>query len=41
MTYRVREDGRQYVVVAAGGHGGLGTRPGDYMIAYALGTLVK
>jgi quinoprotein glucose dehydrogenase len=29
-------DGRQYVVIAAGGHGGLGTRPGDYVIAYAL-----
>ena len=41
MTYRLREDGRQYVVVAAGGHGGLGTRPGDYVIAYALGTSVR
>ena len=36
MTYRLREAGKQYVVVAAGGHGGLGTRPGDYLIAYAL-----
>jgi quinoprotein glucose dehydrogenase len=35
MTY-VASDGRQYVVIAAGGHGGLGTRPGDYVVAYAL-----
>jgi quinoprotein glucose dehydrogenase len=36
MTYRVRPDGRQYVVIAAGGHGTLGTTPGDWVIAYAL-----
>ena len=36
MTYRVREDGRQYVVIAAGGHGTLGTEPGDWVVAYAL-----
>jgi quinoprotein glucose dehydrogenase len=36
MTYRVREGGRQYVVIAAGGHGTLGTTPGDWVIAYAL-----
>ena len=35
MTYR-GSDGRQYVVVAAGGHGSLGTRTGDDVIAYAL-----
>lgn len=29
-------DGRQYVVVAAGGHGSLGTKAGDSVIAYAL-----
>jgi quinoprotein glucose dehydrogenase len=29
-------DGRQYVVVAAGGHGSLGTKAGDAVIAYAL-----
>lgn len=34
MTYAV--NGRQYVVTAAGGHGSLGTKPGDYVIAYAL-----
>ncbi len=35
MTYRGR-DGRQFVVVAAGGHGSLGTKTGDSVIAYAL-----
>ncbi len=35
MTYAV-EDGRQFVVMVAGGHGSIGTKPGDYVIAYAL-----
>ena len=35
MSYQGR-DGRQYVVVAAGGHGSLGTKAGDALIAYAL-----
>lgn len=35
MTYAV-EDGRQFVVMVAGGHGSVGTKPGDYVIAYAL-----
>jgi quinoprotein glucose dehydrogenase len=35
MSYQ-GEDGRQYVLVVAGGHGSLGTRPGDAVIAYAL-----
>ena len=35
MSYTGR-DGRQYVVVAAGGHGSLGTQAGDSVIAYAL-----
>jgi len=35
MTY-VASDGRQYVVITAGGHGALGTRYGDYTIAYRL-----
>jgi quinoprotein glucose dehydrogenase len=35
MTYQ-GADGRQYVVVVAGGHGTLGTDPGDSVIAYAL-----
>lgn len=34
MSYAV--DGKQYVVIAAGGHAGLGTRSGDYVMAYAL-----
>jgi len=34
MTYDA--DGRQFVVIAAGGHGGLGTRQGDYVVAFAL-----
>jgi quinoprotein glucose dehydrogenase len=35
MTY-VGSDGRQYLLVVAGGHGSLGTKPGDSVIAYAL-----
>lgn len=35
MTFE-GEDGRQYVVVVAGGHGSTGTKAGDYVIAYAL-----
>jgi len=35
MTYQL--GGRQYVVIAAGGHGGMGTRRGDYLVAFALG----
>lgn len=34
MTYEVK--GRQFVVVAAGGHGGLGTKRGDHVVAFAL-----
>lgn len=34
-TYR-GADGRQYVVVVAGGHGSTGTKAGDSVIAYAL-----
>ena len=39
MTYRVEfEDGsaRQYVVIAAGGHGRAGTTLGDSLVAFAL-----
>lgn len=32
----VGRDGRQYIVVAAGGHGSLGTKAGDSVVAYAL-----
>jgi quinoprotein glucose dehydrogenase len=35
MTYK-GTDGRQYLLVVAGGHGSLGTRAGDSVIAYAL-----
>ena len=34
MSYAI--NGRQYVLIAAGGHGGLGTKTGDYLVAYAL-----
>jgi quinoprotein glucose dehydrogenase len=36
MTYQVRPDGRQFVVIAAGGHWGGGSPPGDYLVAFAL-----
>ena len=34
MTYQW--NGKQYVVIAAGGHGKLGTKLGDYVVAYSL-----
>jgi quinoprotein glucose dehydrogenase len=34
MTYQL--GGRQYIVIAAGGHGRLGTTRGDYLVAFAL-----
>ena len=37
MTYTLEESGKQYVVIAAGGHSRLGTTTGDYVIAFALG----
>jgi quinoprotein glucose dehydrogenase len=36
MTYRSRPDGKQFVVIAAGGHGKLGTKLGDALVAFAL-----
>ncbi len=36
MTYRVRPDGRQFVVIAAGGHFPLGSPSDDVLVAYAL-----
>jgi quinoprotein glucose dehydrogenase len=36
MSYRVRPGGKQYVVIAAGGHGRGGTRLGDFIVAFAL-----
>jgi quinoprotein glucose dehydrogenase len=35
MTYAM-DDGKQYVVIVAGGHGSVGTKAGDYVIAYTL-----
>jgi quinoprotein glucose dehydrogenase len=34
MTYQ--QNGRQYVVIAAGGHGKLGTTLGDSLVAFTL-----
>ena len=34
MTYT--QNGRQYVVISAGGHGGMGSTRGDYVVAFAL-----
>ncbi|NTJ26423.1 glucose/quinate/shikimate family membrane-bound PQQ-dependent dehydrogenase [Agrobacterium rhizogenes] len=34
MTYTA--DDKQYVLIVAGGHGSVGTKPGDYVIAYRL-----
>jgi quinoprotein glucose dehydrogenase len=36
MTYRAGADQRQFVVIAAGGHDGLGTPRGDSVVAFAL-----
>ncbi|MFC6619801.1 membrane-bound PQQ-dependent dehydrogenase, glucose/quinate/shikimate family [Novosphingobium panipatense] len=36
MSYWSAESGRQFVVIAAGGHGSLGTKAGDSIVAYAL-----
>jgi quinoprotein glucose dehydrogenase len=35
MTYHAA-NGKQYLVIAAGGHGKLGTRRGDWVVAFAL-----
>jgi len=36
MTYRLGPEQRQFVVIAAGGHGLMGTRLGDAVVAFAL-----
>jgi quinoprotein glucose dehydrogenase len=36
ITYRSTEQGRQFVIIAAGGHGRLGTDIGDSVVAFAL-----
>ena len=34
ITYEI--NGKQYVVIMAGGHGSFGTKKGDYLVAYIL-----
>jgi quinoprotein glucose dehydrogenase len=36
ITYKLRPDGKQYLVIAPGGHRRLGSKLGDYVIAYTL-----
>ena len=36
MTYQIDRGGKQYIVIAAGGHGKLGTKMGDYVVAFSL-----
>jgi quinoprotein glucose dehydrogenase len=36
MSYVSPESGRQFIVIYAGGYGGLQTRMGDYVVAFAL-----
>lgn len=36
MTYKLSAQGKQYVVIGAGGHGKLGSKLGDSVVAYAL-----
>jgi quinoprotein glucose dehydrogenase len=36
MSYRVRDGGRQFVVIAAGGHSQMRSRRGDRLVAFAL-----
>ncbi len=36
MTYYDSAQKRQLVVIAAGGHGSLGTKQGDYVVAFGL-----
>ena len=36
LTYTSGRTGKQYVVIAAGGHGFMGTTAGDHVVAYAL-----
>lgn len=36
MSYVSDKTGKQYVVIMAGGHGSLGTKMGDSLLAFAL-----
>jgi quinoprotein glucose dehydrogenase len=37
ISYRLKSGGKQYLVIAAGGHGALGVEPGDALVAFTLG----
>ena len=37
LTYRVGQDSKQFVVIAAGGHALMGTTQGDAVVAFTLG----
>ncbi len=36
ITYKLRSDGKQFLVIAPGGHVDIGSKLGDYVIAYTL-----
>jgi quinoprotein glucose dehydrogenase len=36
MTYQLRRNGKQFLVICAGGHGKLQTKMGDFVVAFAL-----
>ncbi len=36
ITYRLHKDGKQFVVIAAGGQASMGTKPGDSLMAFSL-----
>jgi glucose dehydrogenase len=36
ISYKLRPDGKQFLVIAPGGHIGIGSPLGDYVIAYTL-----
>ncbi len=36
ISYKLKPDGKQYLVIAPGGHQGLGSKLGDAVIAYTL-----
>jgi len=36
MTYRLERNGKQFVVIAAGGHSTMRTKLGDSLVAFAL-----
>ena len=36
ITYKLRPNGKQYLIIAPGGHKRMGSKLGDYIIAYTL-----